>query len=561
MSIGTRIAHLPDILPGWYNVKENGLAGNGSTDDTAALQSLINFVITAGGGTLYFPAGTYLIGGALTDTGLSNCQVKIPYVALNASQVTINFVGASRPPMQYDPGNGCVPPVAGYSIIKSTLTGAAGGAMLNAKSSGTFNQTNVQCNFKNLVFANPANPTFTCLDLTNTQAGEISGVLIHAGTVSINLITQPTTSTSFGLKVPPVNQSPCQRNTDISVFGFYVGMQSGELSVSTGIRFWGCIHAIEMPFAYHPQMILDIGVYGCPYGMYFTGTAAAPDGVGKNYFRVLMWDNEHETAAAWQTNVADVYDPNNVGYGDITWLSIAGGVGVDHIFIKNGGTNITATEIGASAVVAGNGWWNNNGAISGAVAAYAPKGASSYTASLINLVNSGTHPITNSGTPPTWATGTGWTFNGTTQYLGTDIQPPNNQNSTLIVKYNSASGAGGWVLGVNTASGFLYGIQPIDDGSTGSAKAVYLNGSYVRVAPSLAAGVLALRGAQGNRNGTDESAAITNAGTTTSTLFVGAENGSGATGGFWAGVITSWCYYNSTLTAAQIAAIIAAGMP
>ena len=40
-----------------FNVKAYGAAGNGTTDDTAAIQAAIN---AAGAGTVYFPAGTYL---------------------------------------------------------------------------------------------------------------------------------------------------------------------------------------------------------------------------------------------------------------------------------------------------------------------------------------------------------------------------------------------------------------------------------------------------------------------------------------------------------------------
>jgi Pectate lyase superfamily protein len=66
--------------PDWLNVKTYGATGNGSTDDTSAIQSAINAAIalnTSQGNnepqltaTLYFPAGNYLINtGPLTVTG------------------------------------------------------------------------------------------------------------------------------------------------------------------------------------------------------------------------------------------------------------------------------------------------------------------------------------------------------------------------------------------------------------------------------------------------------------------------------------------------------------
>ncbi|WP_083420654.1 glycosyl hydrolase family 28-related protein [Mycolicibacterium llatzerense] len=44
-----------------FNVMYYGAAGNGSTDDTTAIQSAITACQTAGGGVVYFPPGTYLV--------------------------------------------------------------------------------------------------------------------------------------------------------------------------------------------------------------------------------------------------------------------------------------------------------------------------------------------------------------------------------------------------------------------------------------------------------------------------------------------------------------------
>ena len=48
--------------PSVYNVKSYGTIGDGTTDDTAAIQALLNVANTAGRVTIQFPAGTYLVG-------------------------------------------------------------------------------------------------------------------------------------------------------------------------------------------------------------------------------------------------------------------------------------------------------------------------------------------------------------------------------------------------------------------------------------------------------------------------------------------------------------------
>lgn len=62
-------------LPGFFNVQAYGATGNGSTDDTAAIQSAINAAATVNsagtqGGTVYFPPGVYACSGQLSLPGL-----------------------------------------------------------------------------------------------------------------------------------------------------------------------------------------------------------------------------------------------------------------------------------------------------------------------------------------------------------------------------------------------------------------------------------------------------------------------------------------------------------
>ena len=50
----------------WHYVSDFGATGNGSTDDTIAIQAAINAANTAGGGTVFLRAGTYRITSQLT---------------------------------------------------------------------------------------------------------------------------------------------------------------------------------------------------------------------------------------------------------------------------------------------------------------------------------------------------------------------------------------------------------------------------------------------------------------------------------------------------------------
>jgi parallel beta-helix repeat protein len=67
------MSHMPVVAPivlpvGIHSVTEFGALGDGTTDDTAAIQAALDKLEEAGGGTLYFPTGTYP-SGEVTVTG------------------------------------------------------------------------------------------------------------------------------------------------------------------------------------------------------------------------------------------------------------------------------------------------------------------------------------------------------------------------------------------------------------------------------------------------------------------------------------------------------------
>ncbi len=60
-----------------YNVTAKGASGNGSTDDTAAIQAAINDCIaSSNGGIVYFPAGTYKITNPLNISMKNGCTLR-----------------------------------------------------------------------------------------------------------------------------------------------------------------------------------------------------------------------------------------------------------------------------------------------------------------------------------------------------------------------------------------------------------------------------------------------------------------------------------------------------
>ena len=81
--------HMTYPTPDWTNVLNNGVVGDGVTDDTVAIQALLTAAETSGG-TLYFPAGLYVVSAQLN---YSSAKPLVVYGDFSAGQVDIGTQG------------------------------------------------------------------------------------------------------------------------------------------------------------------------------------------------------------------------------------------------------------------------------------------------------------------------------------------------------------------------------------------------------------------------------------------------------------------------------------
>lgn len=98
-----------------YNVKNYGAVGNNSADDTSAIQSALDAASSAGGGTVFVPAGTYKISSALTlptsvsiaGAGMNTSIIKQTSTTSHVLYCADNYRFASIHDLQiYGPGSG-----------------------------------------------------------------------------------------------------------------------------------------------------------------------------------------------------------------------------------------------------------------------------------------------------------------------------------------------------------------------------------------------------------------------------------------------------------------------
>lgn len=211
------------------------------------------------------------------------------------------------------------------------------------------------------------------------------------------------------------------------------------------------------------------------------------------------------------------------------------------------------------AAVAVTPWWLAGGvAAATCLAAYTPKGKASLALSYNNDAAPGNGLADGTydaapGTAPTFDA-SGWTFNGSTQYLTTGVTPENNQSWSMLVCYASTTNlmplAGLVDVTGNSIWFILAGV--IDTVSS----VQYGNGKVVYISPTQPSGVIGFAGNTAYRNGIAESTTIgTEIGTISCAITIAARNVSGSIDRYNACNIQALAIYNVTLTSTQVLAI------
>lgn len=329
------------------NVKSFGALGDGSTDDTLAIQAAVDFLDGLNrSGTIFFPDGVYKVSGALQDTGNSNAQILLPRRSSSeTSMITVELAGATPAPTYAVKRN------AG-AVIESDLSSGTGSMIGGKVASGAWPVTgNSWCSvsIRNITFRLPADPSNSCLDLTyypnveirNTQVSTDEDVISVASNPPTYGITEPTTSSSYGIKLAPVNIPDQVILENVQVYGYYTGIRSGELAHINNTVVIFCKQGVEIPTALHAQKFGRLYISDCGKGLVFTG--------GASYIDIAQLDLEHSSASpAWANMATDIDDPSNLGHGIVRWhISTNGAVGVD--LTQNGAFYLWTEALGNTA--------------------------------------------------------------------------------------------------------------------------------------------------------------------------------------------------------------------
>lgn len=308
------------------------------TDDTTAIQDTIDDAIAAGGGKIYFPPLMTMVGGALQDTGNANCQLLLPSIDVGSeSPSAIEFIGEFGP---YNVGStirDVVPQTTG-SIIIGMLNSGAGGALFGGKrTGGSF--TNIRTFMHNLTVRMPQNPVLTAINFEKVAASSFGSVCVDVGSYTDDGPAQPTTATSYGIKLPEINNGVENRLENIYVGGFYNNIRLGEHSSGTFVQSWQSINGIVVSEVNQASYIKHVVSAD-------NSNHVTVEQTGYSYLSVAMFNVEHApgTFPAWMQTTYSLNDAGDYLIGRCNYHTVLGGTGAVDNFGKNGGGNFVCTN-------------------------------------------------------------------------------------------------------------------------------------------------------------------------------------------------------------------------
>jgi hypothetical protein len=337
---------LQNILVGpvWYNVKsaDYGAVGDGITDDAAAIQAAINAANTAGGATIYFPPGTYIVKSVIT-----------------VASSNIKFLG-----------------VRGQSIISDS----AGGTYANASGIFTIYHQGVSCDritFEDLSFTinnnnaraiqaatfryltiNRCSFTGTSIDSTGAQTGMVTADI---STFGVNCSDLRVLNSEF------VDCTGCN--------GITLYLRSGANNTLTGVLIDGCHFSnvlyrcvyVNVNTNGPPSLFFDIKVVNCTAIDIIGGaqgggnpySALVHAGLGASYTTTgLTVDNNYwrNTRNSERRSFVQVYSTTAVKVTNNTFILTGTAGNSDGMFIAPGRTTFPSIglEISGNYVDGGN---------------------------------------------------------------------------------------------------------------------------------------------------------------------------------------------------------------
>ena len=311
-----------------FNVLDYGAVGDDKTDNTAAFSACLADIIKAGGGRMYIPNGIY------------HGRIIIPGTP---DWITIEIEGESEPTPIFGTIGAFKYSDTGTIIKCLDENGAAVITALNKPGRIYHQFSGVNASIKNIEVRTYDNPAIGGIDLLVAAQCKLENVFVNSGGYNVRA-AKPTHGTS-GIVTPANSNAALTVLRNVVVTGFTNGIVVHEHTDADNIVVASNVNGLYFNFAHHASRFARVGTYRNTHHI----TVA-----GKHAFSIEQMNTEMpgggqtDQTNSWQTLVADVNDPKNLGIADINYWIVLGGKGAVSDFIMKGGENIRARRIGSA---------------------------------------------------------------------------------------------------------------------------------------------------------------------------------------------------------------------
>lgn len=318
------------------------------TDDTKAIQAAIDEIDARGGGTIYFPPGTYYIHGAPGGAHGENAQLRLPSVSCPSGRIVpITLLGACRPVMAMlrglaDNNGGTTLFSDCESDGNASMIGARGPVSINAAAGWPF-LSNVYPHFENLAVSitdfrtihngTPFGPSVTALNLYDVQAASTRNVVVYyrapnyhtAGAPWVGRNPPISCPNAAGIKFPQVlNNINNTAEGDLMAIGFPTGVVVSELFCGFRVQTAGCYTGLLIDRASHSLVIQNVVSQWNHFGMVLAKGWTTRIMISSYSVEVNNPDDHvpgWEGTPAWTGDGDDFHDEGDCGRGLIYYAS------------------------------------------------------------------------------------------------------------------------------------------------------------------------------------------------------------------------------------------------
>ncbi len=390
--------------PGRFNVQAYGAKGDGTTDDTTAINNAVSAAFAAGvaNGTyyaeIYFPPAVYLIAGNPTTGGTTygSAQIPLPIIEANdfgspavaQQKFTLVFKGTIDATALYH-WNQSVPQQSG-AVLRTTYdagatqpaTGAVsvlggpnpqgGGVSGHQYGAGTNRWNNMLVVVDGITIEVPQNGNISGFDFQGVAEANVISASVLARSTGVGAPAKPAPNWSFGLYMPQTNNNDICNIDHYSCEGLVYGLIIQEHAQVNSIQLINCFDGLVVwPSSGFPHrnVIQYASIENCAKCVVFASTTITK-------IDIMSLDIEWLTGQVSGITCLIIDDTNNAAAGTINvgsngsdgislYQALSGGNGVSggaHVKIVNvdqGVGAVTAPSIPSSTTSFQNPFWRD----------------------------------------------------------------------------------------------------------------------------------------------------------------------------------------------------------